>query len=185
MSLYLVLPVCLSFLLPILVSMSSVPVFFLTVTAHILMLNASIPDVGAFHGILPHVANIDNRSAMVLICKCSLLCNNIPIATHTRNSTAPSLLWYGLVSSTQQRTAFSNDPTEVLYWVCLKTLTELYVPHSIQPVYQWYPANYRCKSSSLCGWHLSIWNRTQGGLRFEKSPAWPKSHVGLVWTLEY
>jgi hypothetical protein len=64
--------------------------------------------VGAFHGILPQVANIDNRSATVLICKCPLLCNNIPIATHTRNSTALSLLWYGSVNSAQQRTAFSN-----------------------------------------------------------------------------
>jgi hypothetical protein len=53
--------------------------------------------VGAFHGILPHVVNIDDRSATVLLCKCSLLCNSIPIATHTRNSTVPSLLWYGLV----------------------------------------------------------------------------------------
>jgi hypothetical protein len=43
-------------------------------------------------GVLPLVANIDNRSATVLICKCSLLSNNIPIGTHTRNSTAPSLL---------------------------------------------------------------------------------------------
>jgi hypothetical protein len=68
-------------------------------------------------GILPHVANSDNRSATVLVCKCSLLCNKIPIATHTRNSTAPSLLWYGLVKSAQQRTAFSNDPTGVPYWV--------------------------------------------------------------------
>jgi hypothetical protein len=55
--------------------------------------------VGPFHGILPHVANIDNRSATVLICKCSLLRNNIPIATHTRNSTAPSLLRYSLVNN--------------------------------------------------------------------------------------
>jgi hypothetical protein len=39
--------------------------------------------VGASNGILPHIANIDNRSATVLICKCSLLCNNIPIATNT------------------------------------------------------------------------------------------------------
>jgi hypothetical protein len=78
-------------------------------------------DVGASHGILPHVAKICNRFATVLICKCSFLCNNIPIAMHTRNSTAPSLLWYGLVNSAQQRTAFSNDPTGVLYRVHLKT----------------------------------------------------------------
>jgi hypothetical protein len=83
-------------------------------------------NVEAFHGILPHVANIDNRSATVLIYKCSLLCNNISIATHTRNSTAPSLLWYGLVKSAQQRTAFSNDQTGVLYRVRLKTSTEIY-----------------------------------------------------------
>jgi hypothetical protein len=89
--------------------------------------NADFTRVGASHGILPHVANIDNRSATVLICKCSLLCNNIPIATHTRNSTAPSLLWYGLVNSAQQRTAFSNDPTGVLYWVRLKASRERYV----------------------------------------------------------
>jgi hypothetical protein len=82
-------------------------------------------NMGASHGILPHVANIDNRSATVLICKCSLLCNNIAIATHTGNSTAPSLLWYGLVTSAQQRTAFSNDPTGVLYWVRLKTWREI------------------------------------------------------------
>jgi hypothetical protein len=43
--------------------------------------------------------------------------------------------------------------------------------------------DYRCKSSSLCGWHLSICDRTQRRLCFEKSPAWPKFHVGLVWTL--
>jgi hypothetical protein len=48
--------------------------------------------VGTFHGILPQVANIDNRTATVLICKCLLLCNNIPIATHTCNSTAPFFL---------------------------------------------------------------------------------------------
>jgi hypothetical protein len=59
--------------------------------------------------------------ATVLICMCSLLCNNIPIAAHTRNSTVPSLLWYGLVNSAQQRTAFSNDLTRVLYRVRLKT----------------------------------------------------------------
>jgi hypothetical protein len=45
--------------------------------------------------------NIDNGSATVLFYKCSLLCN-----------------------SAQQRTVFSNDPTAVLYWVRLKTLTE-------------------------------------------------------------
>jgi hypothetical protein len=83
--------------------------------------------VGAFLGILPHVTNIDNRSAKELICKWSLLCKNIFIATHTRNSTAPSLLWYGLVNSAQQRKAFSNDPTGVLYWVRLKASTELYM----------------------------------------------------------
>jgi hypothetical protein len=36
--------------------------------------------VGAFHGIPPHVANIDNRFTTILICKFPLLCNNIPIA---------------------------------------------------------------------------------------------------------
>jgi hypothetical protein len=81
--------------------------------------------VGASHGILPHVANIDNRSATVLICKCSLLCNNILIATHTRNSTAPSLLWYGLVNSAQQRTGSSTDPTGVLYKVHLKASRDM------------------------------------------------------------
>jgi hypothetical protein len=40
----------------------------------------------------PAVPNINKRSATVLICKGSLLCNNITIATHTCNSTAPSLL---------------------------------------------------------------------------------------------
>jgi hypothetical protein len=34
--------------------------------------------VGASHGILPHVANIDNRSAAVLLCKSSLLCTTFP-----------------------------------------------------------------------------------------------------------
>jgi hypothetical protein len=86
-----------------------------------------IEPVGAFHGILPHVTNIDNRPSTTLIRKCSLLYNNIPIATHTRNSTAPSLLWYGLVNSAQQRMASSIDPIGVLYWVRLKTSTELYV----------------------------------------------------------
>jgi hypothetical protein len=38
-----------------------------------------------------------------------LLCNNIPIATHTRNSTVPSLLWYSLVNSEQfQKTTFGQ-----------------------------------------------------------------------------
>jgi hypothetical protein len=60
---------------------------------------ATVRDVGSSHRILPHVANIDNRPATVLIYKCSLLYNNIRIATHTRNSTTPSLLWYGLVNS--------------------------------------------------------------------------------------
>jgi hypothetical protein len=81
-------------------------------TLHLLSINlrgGGGADVGASHGILPHVANIDNRSATVLVCKCSLLCNNIPIATHTRNSTAPSLLWCGLVNSAQQRTTFSKS----------------------------------------------------------------------------
>jgi hypothetical protein len=82
---------------------------------------------GTSHGILSHVANIDNRSATGLIYKCSLLCNNIPIATHTRNSTVPSLLWYDLVNSAQQRTAFFNDPTGILYRVRLKTSRERYV----------------------------------------------------------
>jgi hypothetical protein len=44
---------------------------------------------------------------------------------------------------------------------------------------------WRCKSSSLCGWRLSICDRMKGGLCFEKSQVWPKFHVGLVWTLEY
>jgi hypothetical protein len=82
--------------------------------------------VGTSHGILPHVANNDNRSARVLICKCSLLCHNIPTATHTRNSTAPSLLCYGLVISVQQRSAFSNDTTGFLYRVHVKTSREIY-----------------------------------------------------------
>jgi hypothetical protein len=100
--------------------------------------------VGAFHGILPHVANVDNQSATVLIYECSLLCNNIPIATHTRNSTAPSLLWYGLVNSAQQRTAFSNDPTGVLYWVHLKTSTDIHEDASVSD----YTANCRPVLSS-------------------------------------
>jgi hypothetical protein len=49
--------------------------------------------VGAFHGILPHTANIDNRSATVLICKCPLLCNSIPIATTERYCCVYALLW--------------------------------------------------------------------------------------------
>jgi hypothetical protein len=53
-----------------------------------------VTSVRAFYGILPHAANIDNRSATVLFCKCPLLCNNIPTETHTRNSTAPSFLLY-------------------------------------------------------------------------------------------
>jgi hypothetical protein len=89
--------------------------------------NSGIRNAGASHRILPHVENIDNRSTTVLICKCSLLCNNIPIATLTRNSTAPSLLWYGLVNRTQQRTAFSNDPTGVLHRIHLRTSGERYV----------------------------------------------------------
>jgi hypothetical protein len=40
----------------------------------------------------PTCCELDNRSATLLICKCSLLCNNIPIATRTRYSTAPSAL---------------------------------------------------------------------------------------------
>jgi hypothetical protein len=35
-------------------------------------------DVGASHGIVPHVVNIDNRSATVLICKRPLLCKTFP-----------------------------------------------------------------------------------------------------------
>jgi hypothetical protein len=89
----------------------------------------------------PHVANIDNLSATVLIFKCSLLCNNIPIATHTRNSTAPSLLWYGLVNSAQQRTAFSNDPTGVLYSVHLKTSREIYVVETSVSTMTWTSAD--------------------------------------------
>jgi hypothetical protein len=69
--------------------------------------------VGAFHGILPQVANIDDRFATVLICRCSLLCNNISIATHTHDSTAPSLLWYDFINSAQQRTAFCLSGTRL------------------------------------------------------------------------
>jgi hypothetical protein len=45
------------------------------------------------------------------------------------------------------------------------------------------PPNCRCKSSSLWELHLSICDRTQRGLCFEKKPAWPKFHIGLVSTL--
>jgi hypothetical protein len=97
--------------------------------------NTSLEVVGACHEILPHVVNIDNRSATILICKCSLLCNNIPIATHKRNSTAPSLLWYGLINSTYS--------TGVLYWVRLKTSTELYVEDASVSKLTWSSAHLR------------------------------------------
>jgi hypothetical protein len=38
-------------------------------------------DVGAFHGILPQVANISNSTNLQV----SVAMHNIPIATHTRN----------------------------------------------------------------------------------------------------
>jgi hypothetical protein len=41
------------------------------------------------------------------------------------------------------------------------------------------PPNYRCKYSSFCGWRLSICDRTQGGLCFEKRPTWLNSM--LAW----
>jgi hypothetical protein len=36
----------------------------------------------------------------------------------------------GLENSAQQRTAFCNDPTEVLYWIRLKASTEIYTDNA-------------------------------------------------------
>jgi hypothetical protein len=78
-------------------------------TSH--MLRTSITDrrnnMKTMNSVLGPTRNSTNLQVFVVM-------QNIPIATHARYSTTPPLLWYGLVSCAQQRTAFPTDPTGVI-----------------------------------------------------------------------
>jgi hypothetical protein len=50
---------------------------------------------------------------------------------------------------------------------------------------KWTPQNTWCLPSPLCQRHLSVCDRSQGGVCCQKTPVWSQLNGDLLWALEY